>query len=106
MPKFLVQAAYTADGLRVLQKDKASGRRQVVARALESLGGRIESMYFTLGEYDIIAIVEVPDHLSITAMSVASSASGLVRTRTTPLLSVEETDQALQKSVGLRFPGQ
>jgi uncharacterized protein with GYD domain len=106
MAKFLVQASYTAEGLRVLQKDKASGRRDVVVSALESLGGRLESIYFSLGEYDVVAIAEMPDHLTATAMSVASSASGLVRTKTTPLLTVEETDQALQKSVNLRFQGQ
>jgi hypothetical protein len=33
------------------------------------------------------------------------SASGLVRTKTTPLLTVDETDQALQKSANYRAPG-
>ena len=106
MAKFLVQASYTAEGLRVLQKDKASGRRQVVVSALESLGGSLEAMYFSLGEYDVVAITDVPDHLTATAMSVASSASGLVRTKTTPLLTIEEADEALQKSVNLQFQGQ
>ncbi len=106
MSKFLVQASYTAEGLRVLQKDKASGRRQVVVSAIESLGGRLECMYFSLGDYDVIAISEMPDHLSATAMSVAVSASGLVRTKTTPLLTIEETDQALQKGANLRFRGE
>jgi uncharacterized protein with GYD domain len=106
MPKYMIQAAYTPEGLRGLQKDKASGRRQAVASALESVGGRLEVMYFTLGEYDIIAIAELPDQISVTAMSIASCASGLVRTKTTPLLSVEETDQAIAKNVQIRLPGQ
>jgi uncharacterized protein with GYD domain len=106
MPKYMIQAAYTPEGLRGLQKDKASGRRQAVAEALESVGGRLELMYFTLGEYDIVAIAELPDQISVTAMSIASCASGLVRTKTTPLLSVEETDHALQKHISYRLPGQ
>jgi uncharacterized protein with GYD domain len=104
MAKYLVQASYTAEGLRTLQKDKASGRRKVIVSALESLGGHLEALYFSLGDYDVVAIAEVPDHISAAAMAVASSASGLVRTKTTPLLSIEETDQALQKSANLRFP--
>jgi len=36
MPKYLVQASYTSDGLRGLQKDKASGRRTAVATAVEA----------------------------------------------------------------------
>ena len=103
MPQYLVQASYTATGLRTLQKDTAAGRRDTVVRALQSLGGRLESMYFSLGDYDVVAIVEAPDHVTATAMAVASSASGLVRTKTTPLLTIEETDQALQKGASLRF---
>ena len=34
MPKFLIEAAYTAEGLRGLQKDKASGRRDGVIKAV------------------------------------------------------------------------
>jgi hypothetical protein len=31
MPKYLIEASYTAEGLRGLQKDKASGRKQACA---------------------------------------------------------------------------
>jgi hypothetical protein len=37
MAKFLVQATYTAEGLRGLQKDKASGRREAITKAVKSL---------------------------------------------------------------------
>jgi hypothetical protein len=39
-----------------------------------------------------------------TAIAIAVSASGLVRTRTTPLLSIEETDRALSWSVEYKPP--
>ena len=103
MAKFLIQASYTVEGLRVLQRDKASGRRQVVESAWQSLGGRLEAFYFSLGEYDAVAIVDVPDHVTATAMAVAVSTTGLVRTRTTPLLTVEETDKALEKGANLQI---
>ena len=32
MPKYLIEASYTAEGLRGLQKDKASGRKQAVTK--------------------------------------------------------------------------
>jgi len=32
MPKYMIHAAYTAEGLKGLQKDKASGRREVRQR--------------------------------------------------------------------------
>jgi len=49
MPKYLIEAAYTAEGLRGLQKDKASGRRQALAKAVESLEGKLEAFYFSMG---------------------------------------------------------
>ncbi|MDE2261474.1 MAG: GYD domain-containing protein [Gammaproteobacteria bacterium] len=104
MAKFLVQATYSADGLRGLQKEKASGRQEVVKRAVEALGGKVESMYFCLGEHDVILIIDVPDIIAGTALAIAVSSSGLVRTRSTVLLSVEEADRALSRSVDYRPP--
>ena len=105
MPKYLMQASFTSEGLRGLQKDKASGRRDAIAKALESVGGRLEALYFTLGEYDDVLIIDAPDIESIAAFCVQVDASGLLRTRTTALLTVEETDRALAKTVAYRAPG-
>ncbi|HXP73696.1 MAG TPA: hypothetical protein VN823_06075 [Stellaceae bacterium] len=44
MPKFLIQGSYTAEGLKGLQKDKASGRRAAVASAMEALGGKLDAI--------------------------------------------------------------
>jgi len=105
VPKYLIQAAYTAEGLQGLIKDRASGRRAAVGRALEAIGGKIESIYYTFGDYDVILIADIPDNVSAAAMSIRVSGSGLVRTKTTPLLTVEETDLALGRTVAYRPPG-
>ena len=105
MPKYLIQASYTAEGLKGLQKDKASGRRTAVASAVEVLGGKLETFYFTFGHDDVVAILDMPDNVSASALSLAVSASGTVRTKTTPLLTVDETDKALAKSANYRAPG-
>ncbi|HEV2549735.1 MAG TPA: GYD domain-containing protein [Stellaceae bacterium] len=105
MPKYLIQASYTAEGLRGLQKDKASGRRQAVLNALEPLRGKLESFNYAFGGDDVVAVIDLPDNVNAAAMSLAIAASGLVRLKTTPLLTVEEVDQALAKSVNYRAPG-
>jgi uncharacterized protein with GYD domain len=105
MPKYLIQASYSAEGLKGLQKDKASGRRTAVASAIEALGGRLEAAYYCFGEHDAIVILDVPDNVAASALSLAISATGLVRTKTTPLLTVEETDKALAKNPNYRAPG-
>src|SRR6266403_949550 len=99
MPKYLIQATYTPEGLKGLHKDKASGRRTPVMRAIKPLRGKLGTVHFAWGRDDVIAILDLPDNVSASALSLAISASGLVRTRTTPLLTVEEVDQALQKNV-------
>lgn len=105
MPKYLVHAAYTAEGLKGLQKDKASGRKTAVSAAIEGLGGKLETMYYTFGDDDVVVIMEMPDNVSASALSLAISSTGLVRTKTTPLLTIDETDKALGKVAKYKAPG-
>ncbi|HXQ53335.1 MAG TPA: GYD domain-containing protein [Stellaceae bacterium] len=105
MAKYLVSGSYTPEGLKGLQKDKASGRRDAVAKGAESVGGKLDAVYYTLGQDDVLVIVDMPDIVSVAALAVAANASGLVNVRTTALMTVEETDRALAKSVAYRPPG-
>jgi uncharacterized protein with GYD domain len=106
MPKFLIEASYTAEGTKGLVKDGGSKRRQVADQAIKSAGGTMEAFYFAFGDADAIVIVDAPDHASITAASLAINASGFVRAKTTVLLTPEEVDQATKKTVSYRGPGQ
>ena len=76
------------------------------SRQLESVGGKVDAFYFTLGENDIVTIVDVPDNVSIAAASLTISAAGGFRGKTTVLLTPEEIDQAAKKTVRYRPPGQ
>jgi uncharacterized protein with GYD domain len=105
MPKYLIQATYTAEGIKGLQKDKATGRKTAVVNALEPLKGKLEALYFTFGQDDVACIIDLPDNIAASAFSLAVSAAGLVHARTTPLLTCEEVDQALQKTIDYRPPG-
>src|SRR3984893_15280901 len=105
MPKYLISASYSAEGLRGLQKDKASGRRQAVTAAVEGLGGKVEGFYNGLGADDVYVMVALLGNSTAAAIGVTASATGLVRTRTTALLTVEETDRALEKTINYRAPG-
>jgi uncharacterized protein with GYD domain len=106
MSKFLVEASYTAEGLRGLHEDKATARQEALSKAAKSLGGALESMHFALGEADVIAIVDLPDAGAAAALGAAASATGLVRTRTSALLTVAEMDEALSRRPAYRGPGQ
>jgi uncharacterized protein with GYD domain len=105
MPKFLVEASYTADGLKGLMKDKAAGRTAAIKAAAKSVGGKLDAIYFSLGEADVILVVDLPNASAAAALALTASASGLVRTKTTTLLTAEELDESLAKSVTYRPPG-
>jgi uncharacterized protein with GYD domain len=104
MPRFLVQVGYTAEGLKALMKDKAAGRTATVKKAVASVGGKLEALYWVLGEDDAISIVNLPDAESAAAMGMALGASGLARTKTTRLLTADEVDVALGKTVKYGAP--
>ncbi len=106
MPRYLIQASYTAEGAKGVISEGGSGRRDAIAKLAEGLGGKMECLYFAFGDDDVVTIVDLPDHVSAAAVGLTVSASGLVRTRTTVLLTPEEVNEAAQKSVSYRGPGQ
>ena len=71
---------------------------------MEALGGKLEAFYLAFGEHALLAYL--PDNASAIAFTLTVSKSGLVRTTTTPLVSVEEADKALEKKISFRAPGQ
>lgn len=106
MPKYLIQASYTAEGAKGLLKEGGSSRRKTVEAMLKKLDGKLESFYFAFGDYDVYTIVDLPDHQSATALALTINQSGAVRLSTTILLSPAEVDEAVKKSVVYRAPGQ
>ena len=108
MAKYLIEAAYSHEGLKGLLKDGGTGRRAAVEAALKALGGRVESMYFGFGTGDVYVTIDVPDNVSAAAMALAVGATGaLAHYKTTVLLTTDEVDQAAKKAggVGYRAPG-
>jgi uncharacterized protein with GYD domain len=106
MPKYLIQARYTAEGLKGLAKDKGSGRKAALQNAMKSVKGKVESFYFALGQDDVVAIIEAPDNIAAAALSLNVGSTGLVNIRTTALLTADEVDQALALPSRYRAPGQ
>lgn len=103
--KFLITGSYTADGAKGLLKEGGSGRKAAVQKALEGLGGKLDALYFTFGDKDVIVICDVPDVASGLALSIVANASGTVNISSTPLISVEEVDAACKKSTNFRPAG-
>ena len=104
MPKYLIEASYTLEGTRGIMKSGGTARREAVQQAVESVGGRFEVQYFALGEHDAFVIADLPDHVSAAAISLAVTATGAARTKTIALLTPEEVDEAVKKTVKYEPP--
>ncbi len=105
MPKYLIEASYTVEGVKGVQSAGGSSRRDAIAALAESVGGRLESVYFAFGERDVYTVVDLPDNESATAVALTVNASGAVKVRTTVLVTAEEVDAAAKRSVEYRSPG-
>jgi uncharacterized protein with GYD domain len=105
MPKYLFEARYTADGAKGLAREGGSGRRAAIARTVESAGGKLEAAYFAFGDVDVYMIVDLPDNISATAVSLAANQSGFVASKTIVLMTADEMDQAAKKVIDFRPPG-
>ena len=106
MPKFMIQASYVGEGLKGLLKEGGTKRRDTVAQVIEAMGGKLESFYYAFGDYDVVGVAEMPDNVSSVAFSLMINASGVINAKTTVLLTPEEIDEATQKTVDYRPPGQ
>jgi uncharacterized protein with GYD domain len=105
MPKFLIEASYTTEGVKGVQSAGGSARRDAVSDLAESVGGSLESFHFGFGESDAYVIVDLPDNEAATAVALSVNASGAVNAKTIVLLTPEEVDAAAERSVEYRPPG-
>ena len=105
MAKYLFEATYSSDGTKGLQKEGGSNRSAAVKQMIESLGGEMECFYYTFGKSDAIVIANIPDNVAAAAAGIAINATGTVQVSTTILITPEDIDNAVKKSVSYRPPG-
>ena len=103
MPFYLIQASYTAQAVGAMIKNPQD-RAAAVAPMMEKMGGKLHGLWFTFGEYDIVAIAETPDAVTAAAISMAIGSSGAMSTyRTTPLMTSAEATDAMKKAGGVAY---
>lgn len=103
MPRYLGLANYNESGKQALAS-QPQDRLAVLSALLEQLGGRLVSGEFTLGEYDIVVIVELPDDVAMATAALAAQKAGHLRKVTfTRLLSQEEMLRAMERASGIQY---
>ena len=80
MPSYLSLINYTEQGIRTVRE--AGPRLDGLKRTLRELGGEVQSFYLTMGPYDTVAVLTLPDDETMAALALSLGASGNVRTVT------------------------
>lgn len=99
MPKYMIHGSYTIEGKKGLLKDGGSKRKEVVGQLIREQGGVLEAFYFAFGQNDLYCIVDLPDNISIAAISLKVGSAGAFGVETTVLLTPEEIDAAARTEV-------
>ena len=105
MPKYLFEANYTPEGVRGLKEAGAASRAKAVNDMATALGGGLDSFYFALGDVDAYVVVDLPDDEAAAAAAFAVGASAATQLKTVKLLTLDEADAAIARSVDYRPPG-
>lgn len=105
MPLYMTQFAYTPQTWAALAKSPQN-RAEVFGALASNLGGRLVSLYYTLGEYDGLVLYEAPDETTATAIVLSALAPGhLKAVKTTVALTVEQAMEAMRKAGGQTYQG-
>ena len=98
MAKYAVLGGYTAEAWSKMI-DNPGDRTAAVSKAVEVLGGKLETFYWSFGDDDFLGILEAPDDIAAAAFSVAVGSSGTLRNlRTIKLISLDDGRKMLDKA--------
>src|SRR5688572_7061571 len=98
MALYLTKFSYTPETWAKLAHNPED--RRAAARAyIEAVGGKLHGFWYAFGEYDGYSVWEAPDNVSMAAVALAISGGGaLSKFETTPLMTVEETMDAMTRA--------
>ena len=95
MATYIMLAHFTDQGIRNI-KDTTK-RADAFKELAKSLGVTVKDLYWTLGQFDIAAIMDAPDDAVVTALGLSLGTSGNVRTQTLRAFSGSDMNAILGK---------
>ena len=95
MATYLIMAGFTDQGIRNVKE--TTTRADAFRESAKKLGVTAREIYWTLGQYDVVAIVDSPDDSSVTALALALGSGGNVRTQVMRAFNQNEMKGILNK---------
>lgn len=91
MPTFFMFGKYSSEAV----KEISAERTRKVISLVEKLGGKVNSMYALLGEYDLVFIVDFPGTQEAMKASVGLTKLTGISFSTSPAVTVEHFDKMI-----------
>ncbi len=88
MATYISLVNYTAQGIASIKESPA--RLDAAREQLAAIGVEIKDFYLTMGEYDIVTVIEAPDNKTAAKALIALGAQGNVSTTTLAALTEQE----------------
>jgi uncharacterized protein with GYD domain len=98
MANYITLISWTEQGIKAY--GNTLDRAEAAAELAGKLGGSLNQIFWTMGEYDVVGVLEAPDDESATAFALALSSQGNVRTTTMRAFNDSEMRQILAKASG------
>jgi uncharacterized protein with GYD domain len=95
MPTYITLMNWTDQGIRTASETVQ--RRDKADELAQRYGVKIEQVYWTIGPYDIVTILEAPDDESATAFTLKLGSQGNLRTTTLRAYDREEMSGIVQR---------
>jgi uncharacterized protein with GYD domain len=95
MPNYIVLVNWTDQGIKNV-KDSVKRAKSFEA-AIEKVGGKSLGLYYTIGRYDIVAIVEARSDEAIASVLFSTGSLGNIRTETLKAYSISEAANIIEK---------
>jgi uncharacterized protein with GYD domain len=73
-------------------------RAQEFTNVVEKAGGHVREMLWTVGEYDIVCVLDLPDDEAVTATLLRLGEQGNVRTKTMRGFTAEQMDGIIRRA--------
>ncbi len=93
MARYVVLLNWTDQGIRNVRE--TTQRVEQVQQMVEQMGGRLETLLWTQGRYDLVAIVEAPDDETVAAIGLRAGMGGGTRSETLRAFDAEEMGRIL-----------
>ena len=95
MPTFLSLFVWTEQGVHDVIN---TGKRAADFRnRIQSSGGSVKNIYWTMGRYDGVIVFDAPDEATAAAVMMGGCSKGNVRTETLRAFSEDEIESVLDK---------